>query len=93
MRVQTPTFGGNFFSMILQESRSDNPTDLKFVGSNPVWVRIPPSAPTISMTYKYSSSSLKPRNGVWSVERKILAKSLGKSHFPQLSLIVISASA
>jgi hypothetical protein len=28
MRVQTPTFGGNFFSMILQESRSDNPTDL-----------------------------------------------------------------
>jgi hypothetical protein len=22
MRVQTPTFGGNFFSMILQESRS-----------------------------------------------------------------------
>src|SRR5262249_31443578 len=33
-------------------------TYLKSVGSNPVWVRIPPSAPIISMSYEECCSTL-----------------------------------
>ena len=59
MRVQTPTFGGNFFSVILQESRSDNPTDLKSVDRKVVRVRLPPPAPIFSMGYELKAASRK----------------------------------
>ena len=48
--------------------------DLKSVGSNPVRVRIPPSAPIVSIIYKDSSFSLNSHNGVNSVAELILVE-------------------
>jgi hypothetical protein len=49
-------------------------TDLKSVDRKVVWVRIPPSAPIISIIYKDSSFSLNSHNGVNSVARLILVE-------------------
>ena len=52
-------------------------TDLKSVDRKVVWVRLPPSAPIVSITYKDSSFEPEFRNGVNSVAKLISIEFVG----------------
>ena len=55
--------------------------DLKFVGSNPVRVRVPPSAPIISISYGHLLSELKSHYGVSSVAALYLSEIAEQNRF------------
>src|SRR5205814_901556 len=56
-------------------------TDLKSVDRKVVWVRLPPSAPFISITYRLSSLPLHHRNGVNSVAHLVFVQIAEKNRF------------